>query len=89
MSNLPFDMDVNDIKNFLAKYSPVRQVYSIFDKKKRFIGCAFARVNNANRAIQDLDSVEFQGRVIRVNHASNKVYNKGFKKNNKSFKKKI
>ena len=73
VGNLSFDSEVEDVKNLFSQYGEVRQCSLPLDRETgRKRGFAFVELANAadeTKAIDDLQDVEWMGRMIRVNKA--------------------
>jgi len=73
VGNLSFDAEVEDLQILFGEYGPVRKCSLPLDRdtgRKR--GFAFVEMTNdtdEKKAIDDLQNVEWMGRMIRVNLA--------------------
>ena len=73
VGNLSFDAEVEDVKQLFSQYGQLRQCSLPLDRdtgRKR--GFAFVELSNETeetKAIDDLQDVEWMGRMIRVNKA--------------------
>lgn len=73
VGNLSFDAEVEDLQSLFAEYGAVRKCSLPLDRdtgRKR--GFAFVEMSNTadeQKAIDDLQNVEWMGRMIRVNMA--------------------
>lgn len=73
VGNLSFDAEVEDVKQLFSQYGQLRQCSLPLDRdtgRKR--GFAFVELSNEaeeTKAIDDLQDVEWMGRLIRVNKA--------------------
>jgi RNA recognition motif-containing protein len=73
VGNLSFDSEVEDIKNLFSQYGTVRTCSLPLDREtQRKRGFAFVELDSdesEKKAIDDLQDVEWMGRMIRVNKA--------------------
>jgi RNA recognition motif-containing protein len=73
VGNLSFDAEVEDLQHLFAEYGSVRKCTLPLDRETgRKRGFAFVEMGDANeetKAINDLQDVEWMGRMIRVNRA--------------------
>jgi RNA recognition motif-containing protein len=73
VGNLSFDSEVEDIKNLFSQYGTVRTCSLPLDREtQRKRGFAFVELDSdasEQKAIDDLQDVEWMGRMIRVNKA--------------------
>ena len=73
VGNLSFDSEVEDIKNLFSQYGTVRTCSLPLDRETgRKRGFAFVELgddDSEKKAIDDLQDVEWMGRMIRVNKA--------------------
>jgi RNA recognition motif-containing protein len=73
VGNLSFDSEVEDIKNLFSQYGTVRTCSLPLDRETgRKRGFAFVELGDdasEQNAINDLQEVEWMGRMIRVNKA--------------------
>jgi RNA-binding proteins (RRM domain) len=73
VGNLSFDAEVEDLQHLFAEYGSVRKCTLPLDRETgRKRGFAFIEMGDANeetKAINDLQDVEWMGRMIRVNRA--------------------
>ncbi|MBM5794577.1 MAG: RNA-binding protein [Cyanobacteria bacterium M_surface_7_m2_037] len=73
VGNISFDAEVEDLQSLFGEYGPVRKCSLPLDRdtgRKR--GFAFVEMTNDSdekKAIDDLQNVEWMGRMIRVNLA--------------------
>lgn len=89
--NLPFDATEEDLKTMFEKYNLSPQdVYLPIDDQKRPKGFGFVTFHtgaDAQRALQDVDGVDFQGRLLHLlparpnndDHAQDMLTDKSFK----------
>lgn len=72
VGNLPFSMDDSGLSELFGQFGSVERAKVIKDRESnRSKGFGFVTMNNdeANKAIQELNGKEFDGRAIRVNEA--------------------
>jgi len=73
VGNLSFDAEVEDLQQLFAEYGSVRKCTLPLDRetgrKRGFNFVEMAEANNETKAINDLQHVEWMGRMIRVNKA--------------------
>jgi len=73
VGNLSFDSEVEDVKNLFSQYGEVRQCSLPLDRetgrKRGFAFVELATAADETKAIEDLQDVEWMGRMIRVNKA--------------------
>ncbi len=73
VGNLSFDAEVEDLQQLFAEYGSVRKCSLPLDRETgRKRGFAFVEMADAadeDKAIADLQDVEWMGRMIRVNKA--------------------
>ncbi|MEB3352046.1 MAG: RNA-binding protein [Cyanobacteriota bacterium] len=73
VGNLSFDAEVEDLQQLFAEYGTVRKCSLPLDRETgRKRGFAFVEMEQAGdetKAIDDLQNVEWMGRMIRVNKA--------------------
>jgi len=73
VGNLSFDAEVEDLQHLFAEYGSVRKCVLPLDRETgRKRGFAFVDMSSAteeDKAIADLQDVEWMGRSIRVNKA--------------------
>jgi RNA recognition motif-containing protein len=73
IGNLSFDAEVEDVRSLFAEYGEVKQCSLPLDRETgRKRGFAFVEMMNEaaeQKAIDDLQNVEWMGRAIRVNKA--------------------
>ena len=73
VGNLSFDSEVEDVKNLFSQYGEVRQCSLPLDRetgrKRGFAFVELATAADETKAIDDLQDVEWMGRMIRVNKA--------------------
>ena len=73
VGNLSFDAEVEDLQNLFSEYGSVRKCSLPLDRetgrKRGFAFVEMADTSDEGKAIQDLQDVEWMGRMIRVNKA--------------------
>ena len=73
VGNLSFDAEVEDLQQLFAEYGSVRKCTLPLDRetgrKRGFAFVEMAEANDESKAIDDLQDVEWMGRMIRVNKA--------------------
>ena len=73
VGNLSFDAEVEDLQQLFAEYGSVRKCSLPLDRetgrKRGFAFVEMAEANDETKAINDLQDVEWMGRMIRVNKA--------------------
>jgi RNA recognition motif-containing protein len=73
VGNLSFDAEVEDLQQLFAEYGSVRKCTLPLDRetgrKRGFAFIEMAEANDETKAIDDLQDVEWMGRMIRVNKA--------------------
>jgi len=71
VGNINYQATEEDLKNVFSEYGRVTSVKIINDRETgRSKGFGFVEMENgAERAIEELDGKEFQGRRLRVNEA--------------------
>ena len=73
VGNLSFDAEVEDLQNLFSEYGSVRKCSLPLDRetgrKRGFAFVEMADASDEGKAIQDLQDVEWMGRMIRVNKA--------------------
>ena len=73
VGNLSFDAEVEDLQSLLAEYGAVRKCSVPLDRdtgrKRGFAFVEMAAESDEQKAIDDLQNVEWMGRMIRVNKA--------------------
>ncbi len=73
VGNLSFDAEVEDLQNLFSEYGSVRKCSLPLDRetgrKRGFAFVEMAQASDEGKAIQDLQDVEWMGRMIRVNKA--------------------
>jgi len=73
VGNLSFDAEVEDLQSLFSEYGSVRKCSLPLDRetgrKRGFAFVEMAEASEENKAIQDLQDVEWMGRMIRVNKA--------------------
>jgi RNA recognition motif-containing protein len=73
VGNLSFDAEVEDLQQLFAEYGSVRKCTLPLDRetgrKRGFAFVEMAEANDETKAIDDLQDVEWMGRMIRVNKA--------------------
>ncbi len=73
VGNLSFDAEVEDLQHLFAEYGTVRQCSLPLDRetgrKRGFAFIEMAQEADEQKAIDDLQNVEWMGRMIRVNKA--------------------
>lgn len=75
VGNLSFDTETDALRDMFEEYGYVRDVYIPVDRDTgRPRGFAFVNMDNeaAQRAIEEVDGCELDGRIIRVNEAQNR-----------------
>jgi RNA recognition motif-containing protein len=73
VGNLSFDAEVEDLQHLFAEYGSVRKCSLPLDRdtgrKRGFAFIELAAASDEDKAIADLQNVEWMGRMIRVNKA--------------------
>lgn len=69
IGNLPFDTQEEELKNALAPYGLTKLSMPKDRETNKFRGFAFADVEEADKAIQELNGGEFGGRALKVSIA--------------------
>ena len=73
VGNLSFDAEVEDLQQLFAEYGSVRKCTLPLDRetgrKRGFAFVEMAEANDETKAIDDLQDVEWMGRMILVNKA--------------------
>ncbi|NDD44096.1 MAG: RNA-binding protein [Synechococcaceae bacterium WB9_4xC_028] len=73
VGNLSFDAEVEDLQSLFAEYGAVRKCSVPLDRdtgrKRGFAFVEMAQEADEQKAIDDLQNVEWMGRMIRVNKA--------------------
>ncbi len=73
VGNLSFDAEVEDLQSLFAEYGAVRKCSLPLDRdtgrKRGFAFVEMASEGDEQKAIDDLQNVEWMGRMIRVNKA--------------------
>ena len=73
VGNLSFDAEVEDLQSLFAEYGAVRKCSLPLDRdtgrKRGFAFVEMATEGDEQKAIDDLQNVEWMGRMIRVNKA--------------------
>jgi RNA recognition motif-containing protein len=73
VGNLSFDAEAEDVQNLFAEYGDVRKCSLPLDRdtgrKRGFAFIEMADEASEQKAIDDLQNVEWMGRAIRVNKA--------------------
>ena len=73
VGNLSFDAEVEDLQQLFAEYGSVRKCTLPLDRetgrKRGFAFVEMAEATDESKAIDDLQDVEWMGRMIRVNKA--------------------
>jgi RNA recognition motif-containing protein len=73
VGNLSFDAEVEDLQQLFAEYGSVRKCTLPLDRetgrKRGFAFVEMAEATDETKAIDDLQDVEWMGRMIRVNKA--------------------
>jgi RNA recognition motif-containing protein len=73
VGNLSFDAEVEDLQQLFAEYGSVRKCTLPLDRetgrKRGFAFVEMAEATEETKAIDDLQDVEWMGRMIRVNKA--------------------
>ena len=73
VGNLSFDAEVEDLQSLFAEYGAVRKCSLPLDRdtgrKRGFAFVGMASEADEQKAIDDLQNVEWMGRMIRVNKA--------------------
>jgi RNA recognition motif-containing protein len=76
VGNLPFRSSAEDIRELFSRSGTVDDVLLIVDKiSGRPRGFGFVTMNDsaaADRAIKELDGIDFQGRELKVNNATDR-----------------
>jgi RNA recognition motif-containing protein len=70
VGNLPWSTTEDQLKDHFSKVGNVGAVRLVTDKTTgRSKGFAFVEIDNADKAIAEMDNTEFNGRPLRVNEA--------------------
>jgi RNA recognition motif-containing protein len=73
VGNLSFDAEVEDLQQLFAEYGSVSKCTLPLDRetgrKRGFAFVEMAEASDETKAIDDLQDVEWMGRMIRVNKA--------------------
>ncbi len=73
VGNLSFDAEVEDLQHLFSEYGSVRKCTLPLDRetgrKRGFAFVEMASDSDESKAIDDLQDVEWMGRMIRVNKA--------------------
>jgi RNA recognition motif-containing protein len=73
VGNLSFDAEVEDLEHLFAEYGTVKKCSLPLDRetgrKRGFAFVEMASASEEDKAINDLQDVEWMGRMIRVNKA--------------------
>jgi len=70
VGNLPFSSKEDEIRNLFAQYGDVLSVSIITDRETgKPRGFCFVEMENADKAIAELNDKEFAGRKLTVNEA--------------------
>ncbi len=73
VGNLSFDAEVEDLQHLFAEYGTVKKCSLPLDRetgrKRGFAFVEMASASEEDKAINDLQDVEWMGRMIRVNKA--------------------
>lgn len=73
VGNLPFSTGQEELKEAFSKFGEVTEVSIITDKfsgrSKGFGFVTFAKKEDADKAVSEMDSKDFQGRAIKVSIA--------------------
>ena len=73
VGNLSFDAEVEDLQHLFGEYGTVRKCSLPLDRdtgrKRGFAFVEMAEESDEQKAIDDLQDVEWMGRMIRVNKA--------------------
>jgi len=73
VGNLSFDAEVEDLQSLFSEYGSVRKCSLPLDRetgrKRGFAFVEMAQASDETKAIDDLQDVEWMGRMIRVNKA--------------------
>jgi len=92
IKNLSHDVDDDDLKTLFAEYGTVTSAKVIIDKyTNRSRGFGFVEMENkesAEKAINELNQVKYDGRVISVSEAkprTDRPKSGGFSRDNKNF----
>ena len=70
LGNLPFDTSEEEIRDMMKDYKPTTVSMPKDRETGRFRGFAFVDVEEADRAISELNGGEFGGRSLKVNIAT-------------------
>lgn len=70
IGNLEWSTTVGDLKNFFSSYGRVTSAKIIKDKETgRAKGFGFVTMENADKALIELNGKELRGRIVRINEA--------------------
>ena len=75
VGNIPYGAMEKEIKEFFTVCGPVHEVRFVMDfRKGRFRGFGFVTMDeeNADKALNEMDGAEFQGRALKVTPAQSK-----------------
>ncbi len=78
VSNLSFNVEDEDLREFFAEYGEVTSARVIMDKftnKSRGFGFVEVASKDANKMIQKLNDFEFEGRTLKVREAKERQDN--------------
>ncbi len=92
VGNLPFSATEDSVRELFSQYGEIVSVRIITDQATgRSRGFCFVEMENADRAIAELNETEFEGRSLKVNEAHERKQRQGggggggggFKRDNK------
>lgn len=70
VGNIPWNCSEDDLKELFNQFGEVSFVRIITDRETgRSRGFGFVEMENADKAISDLDNTEYMGRSLRVSEA--------------------
>ena len=75
VGNIPYGAMEKEIKEFFTVCGPVHEVRFVMDfRKGRFRGFGFVTMDaaDAEKALEEMDGAEFQGRPLKVTQAQSK-----------------
>lgn len=85
VGNLPFTVTEGAIKELFSQYGDVQSIRIITDQATgRSRGFCFVEMENADRAIAELNETVFEGRPLKVNeaHERGERQSGGYRRNN-------
>jgi RNA recognition motif-containing protein len=79
VGNLSFDATEDSVRELFSQYGEVSSVKLITDKDTgRPRGFGFVEMENADKAMEELNDKEFEGRKLKVNEAKPPQHSGGF-----------